>query len=525
MNLISLLKEQKYYTTILLCLIIFIAAFLRLYYLSTYSFLSDDIKTIETIEKGHVSAIIEDAAKRGHPPFYFIILYYWTFITGSGEFAIKIPSVIFGILSVFLLFKLSSLIFDNKTALIGALLMAMNPEHFFCSHVLKQYTLTVLLGLVSVYLLLLALKSASGNPSPSAKDASVGRTILWIAFNISNIALLCTHYSAILIVLIEIFYIAMVYRKHKCGLQVFPSIVIICLSGVTIFLLQKGYSHSDISTKLRWLGKPTLETFLNILSSFIAGFNMKMPEKGIMYADAINFKNQSLYTIDALPLSAKIGILVFFSYFLLLGIYKYFWSDKQKTISSTDNYKPLIYIWSTIPIVSSYAISLLLWPIFGPTKYYLFWSCSILLLIAKGFAAIRKLSFICPILFITVCIYLFPIITMVKEIDPRILNWKTIANYLRERVSDGQTVHFLSSDYVSLPLRYYYKENIYIGISEVFEKTASNASGGRSKGVFLIEMRESALPEGWDRNLDMFYSNKDVKQFYHIKVTHYWNRR
>ncbi|MBI2560615.1 MAG: glycosyltransferase family 39 protein, partial [Planctomycetes bacterium] len=132
MKAISLLKEQQYHTlvlsksnvTILLCLIIFAAAFLRLYYLSAYSFLSDDIKTIETIEKGYVSATIEDAANRGHPPFYFIILYYWTLIIGSNEFAIKIPSVMFGILSVFVLFKLASLIFDNKTALIGALLLA-----------------------------------------------------------------------------------------------------------------------------------------------------------------------------------------------------------------------------------------------------------------------------------------------------------------------------------------------------------------------------------------------------------------
>ncbi|HHT9125247.1 MAG TPA: glycosyltransferase family 39 protein [Candidatus Brocadiia bacterium] len=519
MKAISLLKEQKYHTpvlsksnvTILLCLIIFIAAFLRLYYLSAYSFLSDDIKTIETIEKGYVSATIEDAAKRGHPPFYFIILYYWTLIIGSNEFAIKIPSVMFGILSVFVLFKLASLIFDNKTALIGALLLAVNPEHFFCSYVLKQYTLTVLLGLVSVYLLLLALKSASGNPSPSAKDTSGGRTILWIVFNISNIALLCTHNSGIFVVLTEMVYIAIVFRKYKCGLQLFSSIVVICLSGVAIFLLQKGYSHSEVSTKLRWLGKPTLETFPYILSSFIAGLHIKIP------------KDQSPYISAELPV--KIGFFVFFSCFLLLGIFKYFWGDKQKTISSTGNYKPLIYIWSTIPIASSCVISFLLWPIFGPTQYHLFWSCSILLLVAKGFAAIGKLRFICPALLIAVCIYLFPIITITKGNDPRKLNWKGVANYLLKNVSDGETVHVLDSDYVSLPLRYYYKEDVYIGISKVFEKMTSNVSGGRSKGVFLIEALESGLPVGWDRNLDMFYANKEVKQLYHIKVTHYWNQR
>ncbi len=517
----STLREQKYHTpvlsksnvTILLCLIIFIAAFLRLYYLSEPSFSSDDIKSIEKSEKVCLSAIVDGAKRGGHHFLYFLVLHYWRLMAGSSEFALRLPTAIFGILSVFVLFKLSSLIFDNKTALIGSLLLAVNPEHFFPSFALKQYTLTLLLALTSLYLLLRAFRER--------------RTIFWIAFGISNVALLYTHKSAIFVVLTEIFYIAIVHRKHKYAWQIFPSIGVIFLLVVALFFLQKRYLQ--LFSEPRWIAKPTLETFLNVLSSFIAGFNMKMPEKGIMYADAINFKNQSLY-IDALPLSAKIGILAFFSFFLLLGILKYFWrqttSDEPRVTS--DDYKPLIYTWATIPILSAYGISFLFYPIFGPTRYQLFWSCSILLLIAKGFAStpdlIRgKLRFVCPILFITVCIHLFPIVT--RESNPRILDWKSVANYLRETVSDGETIHFLPNNFASLPLKYYYKEDIYTGEDAVFKRITPNVMGGGSKGVFLIEVGKKNIPKGMARGLNMFYTNKDVKQFYNIEVTHYWNRK
>ncbi|HHT9125245.1 MAG TPA: glycosyltransferase family 39 protein [Candidatus Brocadiia bacterium] len=526
----SALKEQKYHTrglsksnvTILLCLIIFIAAFLRLYYLPEPSFSSDDIRSIEKGEKVSIGNIVK-AVKRGHPSISFIILHYWTQIAGRSEFALRLPAAIFGILSVFALFKLASLIFDNKTALIGALLLAVNPEHFFCSFALKQYTLTLLLALTSLYLLLMTLRGR--------------RIVFWIAFVICNVVLLFTHKSAIFVILTEIVYIAIVYRKYKYSWQIFLSIGVIFLILIALFFLQKRYLQ--IFSAPRWIAMPTLETFLNVLSSFIAGLSFR--------------KIQGL-DVDVLPLPAKIGIFAFFSFFLLLGIFKYFWrqitSDEPQPLiksGASDGYKSLIYTWATIPILSAYAISFLFWPTFGPTRYHLFWSCSILLLIARGIAAIGKLRFIYPVLFIAICTHLFPILT--KESTLRGLNWKDIANYLRENISDGETVHFLSfhrsfsrkklwnaasegettqvipSDVNSLPLRYYYKGDIYIGI----ERITPFVRGRWAKGTFLIEVGESVLTSRATKRFDInmlyakLYANKDAKQFYNIKVTHYWN--
>lgn len=507
MKSIALLKEQKYHTTIPLCLIIFLAAFLRLYYLSTPSYSVDDIMSIRKINEISAEFIAREALNKSRPMFFFIILHYWKLFVNSSEFALRLPTAIFGILSVFVLFKLAKLIFDNKTALIGALLLAVNPEHFFFSCMLKQYTLTTLLALTSVYLLLRALKER--------------HAILWIAFCISNVVLLYTHNSAIFVVLTEMVYMAIIYRKQKYNWRICSSICIIFILLVALFFAQKRYTQ--IFSEPRFLEPPTLGTFFNVFSSFTAGFYIMKPKWGIVFTDAMHFNHQSPY-IEALPLPARISILALFSILLLLGIYKYFWNGKPKTpISSTDNYKPLISNWGIIPILAAYAISYLFWPTFGVTRYHLFWSCSILLLIAKGIASIGKLRFICPIIFIVICIHLFPIIT--AESNPRRLDWKGVANYLEETVSDGETVHFLSEGLALLPLGYYYKEDIYFGIQSIFKKITPSIKGDYSKGVFLIEVEKSNLPVGLTENLDMFYSKKDVKQFYHINVTHYWKSK
>ncbi|HHT9124391.1 MAG TPA: glycosyltransferase family 39 protein [Candidatus Brocadiia bacterium] len=519
MKSIPLLKEQKYYTTILLCLIIFLAAFLRIYYLSTPSYSSDDVLAIKKINEISAKYIVWEALHKSRPMLFFISVHCWQLLAGSSEFALRLPSAIFGILSVFVIFKLASLIFDKKTALIGALLLAVNPEHFFFSCSLKAYTLTTLLALTSLYLLLRALKGH--------------RTILWIAFCISNVMLLYTHNSAVFIVLTELFFMAVVfYRKRKYPWLIYSAMGIIFTLLAVLFFAQKV--HTEAFSKPEFIEPPTIGTFLNVLSSFVAGFYIMMPKRGIIFADAIRFDNQGAY-IEALSLPVRISILTFFCILLLFGIYKYFWrqttSDEPQPLiksGASDRYKPLIYGWGAIPILAAYASSFLFWPTFGPTRYHLFWSCLILLLIAKGISStpdlIRgKLRFICPIILIVICIHLFPIIT--AESNPRRLDWKGVANYIEETASDGETVHFLFKEFASKPIKYYYKKDIYIGLNEVFKKITPNIGGNWSKGVFLIEVIEigkSDLPPELIDFLGTLYYNKDVKQFHHIRVTHYW---
>lgn len=72
-----------------------------------------------------------------HPPFYYLFLKFWTDIFGYSEIAVRMPSVIFGVLTVFLVYKIG-----GKKA---ALFMALNPLAIYYSQEARMYALVMFL--------------------------------------------------------------------------------------------------------------------------------------------------------------------------------------------------------------------------------------------------------------------------------------------------------------------------------------------------------------------------------------------
>jgi 4-amino-4-deoxy-L-arabinose transferase-like glycosyltransferase len=91
-----------------------------------------------------------------HPPLYPLIMVAWVGLVGDGELAVRLPSLLFGLASIFLMFAVTRICFDRKTALLAAALMALSPVHIWYSHETKNNMLLMLLTLVTCYWLLRA---------------------------------------------------------------------------------------------------------------------------------------------------------------------------------------------------------------------------------------------------------------------------------------------------------------------------------------------------------------------------------
>ena len=89
-----------------------------------------------------------------HPPLYYLVLKLWTDIFGYSEISLRFPSVIFGVITVWVVYKIGRKLFDEKTGKIAALFLALNPLAIYYSQEARMYSLAMLLVALSVWMFL-----------------------------------------------------------------------------------------------------------------------------------------------------------------------------------------------------------------------------------------------------------------------------------------------------------------------------------------------------------------------------------
>jgi 4-amino-4-deoxy-L-arabinose transferase-like glycosyltransferase len=93
-----------------------------------------------------------------HPPGYYFLMLAWTKLFGTGIVALRLPSVIFGVASILLIFVLGLIERDKWTGLAAATMLAIHGHQIFWSQIAKMYGMGTFFGLLSTVLLLLILR-------------------------------------------------------------------------------------------------------------------------------------------------------------------------------------------------------------------------------------------------------------------------------------------------------------------------------------------------------------------------------
>jgi len=116
-----------------------------------------------------------------HPPGYYIVMLGWTKWFGSSILALRLPSVLFGVASLLLIYVLARYTEDTLTALLAAAMLALNGFHLYWSQAARMYSMACFLGLLSTVLLVLIVKQ-------TARQRTYG-----ILYAVSTLAGLATH--------------------------------------------------------------------------------------------------------------------------------------------------------------------------------------------------------------------------------------------------------------------------------------------------------------------------------------------
>jgi 4-amino-4-deoxy-L-arabinose transferase-like glycosyltransferase len=119
-----------------------------------------------------------------HPPLHYLALCGWMGATGYGVLQARLLALVFGTLSIAVLYLLADYLFDRRTALVASLLLAISQLAVMQSQDARMYAQFLFLFLTCSYLLARAMYERSRR--------------FWWAFVGVAILLLYTHYFAVL---------------------------------------------------------------------------------------------------------------------------------------------------------------------------------------------------------------------------------------------------------------------------------------------------------------------------------------
>ncbi|MGE5392650.1 MAG: glycosyltransferase family 39 protein [Candidatus Saccharibacteria bacterium] len=141
-----------------------------------------------------------------HPPLYYIVLRLWAYIFGHSILSLRGMSILFGLLTIWAGYLFISRAFRNRGyALLGALLIAVNPFQIQYALEVRMYTFGTFLALISSYLLIKAFEDK--------------KAVTWILYGITVSAMAYTHYFLFFTIAAQGLY-ALYYliREHRSGL-------------------------------------------------------------------------------------------------------------------------------------------------------------------------------------------------------------------------------------------------------------------------------------------------------------------
>ncbi|MBN1657425.1 MAG: glycosyltransferase family 39 protein [Anaerolineae bacterium] len=186
----------------LMSAIVWIAFLLRIIQLDLPSLWLD-----EAVTWAFVSAPLDEAMGMilddfVHPPLHYLLLRPVAAVTQS-EFALRLPSVILGVVSIALIYRLGREVAGDSArarlvGLLAAALLAVNPFHAWYAREARNYELAFLLSLLAMYLFHRILRGEKK----------------WAAFILVSALAYLTHYFTLLLAWTQLIYYLVRFREH-----------------------------------------------------------------------------------------------------------------------------------------------------------------------------------------------------------------------------------------------------------------------------------------------------------------------
>jgi len=287
MKLVQYIKQNY-----LLCGIMLLAAFLRLFHLNFQSMVPDEMSTMihSNPQISLQELMLNVDSNEGFPYFYFVLMRFFHMITYT-PIVTRLFSAIMGILSVYYIYRLGKELLNKNTGLVAALLLTVNEFSIVTSQDSRPYALIVLATILSFYRLTILIKT------PTMRNAIWYGVFTGLLVNTSFFGTI-TVFSQYLVLL---FCLIIATKNEKLSLFKYYFI-----SGIIILLLFVP-NYRKLSTLVAldstWIPKPTE----NSLSEFFKGILGTSEIGNLIFVALFTFYIVKIFNIK--PIKEKSNIL------------------------------------------------------------------------------------------------------------------------------------------------------------------------------------------------------------------------
>lgn len=288
-----------------------------------------------------IVSILKTTAADFNPPLYYILLHMWMKLFGSGEVALRIPSLIFfwGTIYVVYLIFTDILKLSTRKSYLYLLLFIANPFLNYYAFEARMYTMLAAIATLSFYFLYKKKK--------------------W-AYFIAALLGLYTHYFMLFVVAAQALYSLAIAPSRKRLKQLFLYIGIgICFAPWAIFV----FTQNNLTGQSFWI----INSFISNLVQFPAILYTGYEDKAFVYKPEI-------------LIALSIGL-----YLLLMRGLQYIIS---KRFNKDRNLFVLLYIWA-LGIPGFVLLFSFIKPIFLP-RYLIFSAVGLIVLLVAIFERMSK---------------------------------------------------------------------------------------------------------------------------------------
>jgi mannosyltransferase len=252
-------------TAVLVLSLTLLAFALRLYRLDYQPLRGDESFSIQFSAHELQWLIPSIAHVEPNPPLYYLLLHGWMKSLGQTEFVTRFLSLLFGVVSVPLIYQLGTAMARPKVGALAALLLAINPFQVWHAQDVRNYTVWPAFSIASLAFLLRSLQDA--------------RARHWAGYAGMTLLSLYTHYYDMFLLLFQnLFVLTLVLVEWRKQGRIEPRLrkmiyvwIIIQIAVVVIYLPWLLYGSSRL-VEITEGDSPTLWTvFKRCLSTFGIG--------------------------------------------------------------------------------------------------------------------------------------------------------------------------------------------------------------------------------------------------------------